>query len=50
MATFKDVKIGCKFEYNGNAYIKESTRTAKPLFDCHISYFYFNKFDVVILL
>lgn len=40
MVSFKNLEKGVEFELNGNRYIKLSTRTAKPLFDCHISYFY----------
>lgn len=40
MKTFKEITIGELFTLNGNKYKKQSTRTAKPLFGCHINYFY----------
>lgn len=40
MITFKKLLIGVVFELNGNKYIKKSSRTATPLFECHIECFF----------
>jgi len=42
---FKDLVIGEKFRYQGNDWVKQSSRTAKPLFSAFASYYYFAQSD-----
>ena len=47
MNTFKNVKVNGVFICNGNKYKKVSLRTGKPLYDCHLSHFYFSYSEAV---
>jgi hypothetical protein len=43
--TFKALSIGDEFIYGGNRWLKQSSRTAKPLFSAFASYYYFGQSD-----
>ena len=42
---FRDIKVGQLFHYNGNHYVKQSTRTVKLLLNDRI--FYFRQKEIV---
>ena len=46
---FEDIRIGRKFERNGNLWIKKSTRTASIIYPAEYSgrWFYFKNHDLV---
>ena len=46
--SFKDLKVGKPFRYNGSTYVKKSSRTAY-LLDMYSRWFYFSHSDIVSL-